>query len=307
MAYLPRGTPWFATLSVSRLVTTGSTVAATAGWRAGTAACGCACAGRHASSGSPWRAAPDRRRRGRAAELRDELLGLLRDLAEVSWHETRRALDDLDARTGWQASRCRPVRAAGRVSSHDAGASRLPVGRRGQRPPARHRMRRSSTSSDSSARTGRSRCSATGSSGGCRASTTSCASHSSGRSPVRRSTSGRSRCTRAISDRRPGGARRDRRAGVRGRDHAQHVVGHRRHPRRVRERRGKATMHRRFGRLPAMMASGYIVADAYAAIAEDRPPTSTSRSWCGGWGGGVPAVAVAPATPRRRGLAPHRR
>jgi geranylgeranyl pyrophosphate synthase len=35
------------------------------------------------------------------------------------------------------------------------------------------------------------------------------------------------------------------------------------------ERRGVATVERRFGRLPALMASGYLVADAFAACAED--------------------------------------
>lgn len=35
------------------------------------------------------------------------------------------------------------------------------------------------------------------------------------------------------------------------------------------ERRGIATIHERFGRLNAMMASGYLVADAYAAVAHD--------------------------------------
>jgi hypothetical protein len=31
--------------------------------------------------------------------LRDEVLGLARDLAGVSWHESRRAIDELDLRT----------------------------------------------------------------------------------------------------------------------------------------------------------------------------------------------------------------
>jgi geranylgeranyl pyrophosphate synthase len=35
------------------------------------------------------------------------------------------------------------------------------------------------------------------------------------------------------------------------------------------ERRGVATVERRFGRLPALMSSGYLVADAFAACAED--------------------------------------
>jgi hypothetical protein len=35
------------------------------------------------------------------------------------------------------------------------------------------------------------------------------------------------------------------------------------------ERRGVATIHRKFGRLPALMASGYLVADAFDAVADD--------------------------------------
>jgi geranylgeranyl pyrophosphate synthase len=35
------------------------------------------------------------------------------------------------------------------------------------------------------------------------------------------------------------------------------------------ERRGMATVERRFGRLPALMASGYLVADAFDAVADD--------------------------------------
>ena len=35
------------------------------------------------------------------------------------------------------------------------------------------------------------------------------------------------------------------------------------------ERRGLATIHAKFGRLPAMMASGYLVADAFASVADD--------------------------------------
>jgi geranylgeranyl pyrophosphate synthase len=35
------------------------------------------------------------------------------------------------------------------------------------------------------------------------------------------------------------------------------------------ERRGIATIHAKFGRLPAMMASGYLVADAFASVAYD--------------------------------------
>ena len=31
--------------------------------------------------------------------FRDELLGLMRELADVSWHESRRAIDALDLRT----------------------------------------------------------------------------------------------------------------------------------------------------------------------------------------------------------------
>ena len=35
------------------------------------------------------------------------------------------------------------------------------------------------------------------------------------------------------------------------------------------ERRGVATIHRKFGRLPALMTSGYLVADAFDAVADD--------------------------------------
>ena len=35
------------------------------------------------------------------------------------------------------------------------------------------------------------------------------------------------------------------------------------------ERRGKATLHERFGRLPALMASGFITAEGYALVADD--------------------------------------
>lgn len=35
------------------------------------------------------------------------------------------------------------------------------------------------------------------------------------------------------------------------------------------ERRGRATVERRFGRLPALMASGYLVAEAFDALADD--------------------------------------
>ena len=35
------------------------------------------------------------------------------------------------------------------------------------------------------------------------------------------------------------------------------------------QRRGIATIHAKFGRLPAMMASGYLVADAFASVADD--------------------------------------
>jgi len=35
------------------------------------------------------------------------------------------------------------------------------------------------------------------------------------------------------------------------------------------ERRGVATLHRRFGALPALMASGYVVADAFRMLADD--------------------------------------
>jgi geranylgeranyl pyrophosphate synthase len=39
---------------------------------------------------------------------------------------------------------------------------------------------------------------------------------------------------------------------------------------RSRERRGKLTLHCRFGKLPALMASGYVVADGYRMVIEDK-------------------------------------
>ncbi len=38
---------------------------------------------------------------------------------------------------------------------------------------------------------------------------------------------------------------------------------------RSRERRGKATLHCRFGKLPALMTAGYVVADGYELVADD--------------------------------------
>jgi geranylgeranyl pyrophosphate synthase len=39
---------------------------------------------------------------------------------------------------------------------------------------------------------------------------------------------------------------------------------------RSRERRGKLTLHCRFGKLPALMASGYVVADGYRMVIDDK-------------------------------------
>jgi geranylgeranyl pyrophosphate synthase len=39
---------------------------------------------------------------------------------------------------------------------------------------------------------------------------------------------------------------------------------------RSRERRGKSTLHCRFGKLPALMASGYVVADGYRMVIDDK-------------------------------------
>jgi hypothetical protein len=111
MAQSPRGTPWFAPLLLSRLVTTGSTAVVTAGLRAGARSLRL-CLGRSPtllrlaveSSTSSDRAAAAQ------AGLRDELLGLARDFAGLSWHEARRALDDLDAGTRVKE----PASAAGR-------------------------------------------------------------------------------------------------------------------------------------------------------------------------------------------------
>ena len=74
------------------------------------------------------------------------------------------------------------------------------------------------------------------------------------------------------------------------------------------ERRGIATVERRFGRLTALMASGYLVADAFDVFAEDPfadPPPVPSCS--AGWRGGVPAVAAPAPAAGRRGLAADRR
>lgn len=100
MAQTPRGTPWLAPLFLPRLVTIGSTVAVSAGLRAGSRGVRL-CLRRSPtllrlaveSGTSPDRAAAAQ------AVLRDELLGLARDVADLSWHEARRALDDLDAGT----------------------------------------------------------------------------------------------------------------------------------------------------------------------------------------------------------------
>jgi hypothetical protein len=87
-------------LDVSRVLVTGSKVLATATLR--TCARSLKLCGRHsgslvrltadATSGSPT--APTSRQ-----VLRDELFELMRELAGVSWHESRRAIDELDRRT----------------------------------------------------------------------------------------------------------------------------------------------------------------------------------------------------------------
>ena len=106
----PTHTRWFAPLLLSRLVTTGSTVAVTAGLRAGSRSV-LLCLRQSPTllrlaveSSSPDRAAAAQ------SALRDEFLGLVRDLADLSWHEARRALDDLDAGTRVEE----PALAAGR-------------------------------------------------------------------------------------------------------------------------------------------------------------------------------------------------
>ena len=47
-------------------------------------------------------------------------------------------------------------------------------------------------------------------------------------------------------------------------------------------RRGVPTVERAFGRLPALMASGYLVADAFDVVAETRSRRGCSRSCCAG-------------------------
>ena len=110
------GTPWSTALLLSRLATTGATVAVTAGVRAGTRGLQL-CIRRSPilvklaveSGTSPGRDGVAQ------SGLRDEVLGLVRELAELSWREARRALDDLDAGTRVEqralaAGPCRRVR-----------------------------------------------------------------------------------------------------------------------------------------------------------------------------------------------------
>jgi hypothetical protein len=87
-------------LLLPRLLVTGSMVLATATFR--TCSRSLKLCGEHSvslirltadyTSGSP--SAPTSRQ-----VLRDELLGLMREITSVSWHESRRAIDELDLRT----------------------------------------------------------------------------------------------------------------------------------------------------------------------------------------------------------------
>ena len=76
-------------LLLPRLLATGSMVLATATVR--TCSRSLKLCAEHTSGSS---SAPRSRQM-----FRDELLGLMRELADVSWHESRRAIDALDLRT----------------------------------------------------------------------------------------------------------------------------------------------------------------------------------------------------------------
>ena len=87
-------------LDLTRAMVTGSKVLATATLR--TAARSLTLCGRH--SVSLIRLTADATSRSPTAPtsrhvLRDELFELMRELAGVSWHESRRAIDELDLRT----------------------------------------------------------------------------------------------------------------------------------------------------------------------------------------------------------------
>jgi len=96
--------------SVAQLAVASSVVAVAAtarGWARGTSVCV-----RHAGA---WprlllQASTGAGPASARAVLRDEVLGLWRDLALVSWEESRRAIDALDASTRTAAGEARPRR-----------------------------------------------------------------------------------------------------------------------------------------------------------------------------------------------------
>ena len=98
-------------LDFSRALATGSKVLATATLR--TCARSVMVCGRH--SASLIRLTADATSRSPSAPasrrvLRDELFELMRELAGVSWHESRRAIDELDRRTRSDATSEQPTR-----------------------------------------------------------------------------------------------------------------------------------------------------------------------------------------------------
>jgi hypothetical protein len=100
MDWPPRGAPRDGALFLARFVTGGSTAMARAGIRTGSRSFGL-CLRRSPTlvklavqAGT----APDGASASQSV-LRDELLGLVHDLADLSWREARRALDELDATT----------------------------------------------------------------------------------------------------------------------------------------------------------------------------------------------------------------
>jgi hypothetical protein len=100
MEQAARGAPWRTAVVLSRILTSGTSAAVTAGWRAGTGGLQlCLCRSPTLVKLAVESGTSADRAAVAASGLRDEMLGLVRELADLSWRETRRALDDLDAQT----------------------------------------------------------------------------------------------------------------------------------------------------------------------------------------------------------------
>ena len=169
-----------------------------------------------------------RRRRHPATEatLRDELVALARESAELSWRQMRRGVDELDAYT-------RPIDAPRGVLAPPAlpgeamTATTSVSDRRRHRPAGRHGRDRPAPRARST--------------GGSARSTTSCASRWRGRSrgtPEALPPADRVRLPSRGARDAVGGRGR---AGIRDRADAQHVAGRRRRPRRVRRAPRRST------------------------------------------------------------------